>query len=547
MGIISPVGRGVDETLAAIRDGKIGICDLDLFPVMIEEPPPVGEIKFDPSGETVPRTHQLAKIAALEAMAGCSEKPDAIVLGVTTGGMPLTEELLKDKVTDPQRYEYHGTGTVAEYLAKEFSCEGTVITISTACSSGTAAMKIGMELLRCGKARRVLAGGVDALCRLTYHGFGSLQVVDPRGTHPLDQDRMGMTVSEGSGMVLLEASDTPPHGAVAELKGAALSCDAYHPASPHPEGRGAYSAMDSALADAGIKPSDIDYINLHGTGTRDNDLAESKAIHTLFKDSMPMLSSIKGAFGHSLAAAGAIEAVVSAICINNNIVPPNYSCDTPDPELKLDPVRELRQCDVNNILSNSFGFGGNNSSLVMGSINSTASSKVMREPVSFTVLGSSCLTGAGDAEATLESLSKGTCVPGVLEKAEISKNLKPRSVRRLKRLPRLVLSLAVSAFDNSDEEEGPESIYFGTGWGPLSETNDFLEKLFETGELLSSPTDFVGSVHNAPAAQLALHFSSKGPNLTTTGGDVSFEQSLITAGLLSKENDQPLFVIGADE
>ena len=244
-------------------------------------------------------------------MAGSKEPPDAVVLGVTTGGMLTTENLLKKKVRDPELYRRHAAGSVAEDIARRHRCSGPALTVSTACSSGAAALKIALEMLRSGRVKRVLAGGADSLCRLTYYGFNALQLLDPKGAHPLDADRRGMSVGEGAAMMLL-AVDKPDQ-AVAEVLGAGLSCDAYHPAAPHPEGKGALAAMRAALSDAGISISDIDYINLHGTGTLDNDISEAAAIRTLFVGKKPLLSSVKGACGHCLAAAGAIEAVVSAI------------------------------------------------------------------------------------------------------------------------------------------------------------------------------------------------------------------------------------------
>jgi 3-oxoacyl-(acyl-carrier-protein) synthase len=319
IGIISPLGQGYTETKNSVNTGKTGIKPLSLFPVPHNEPLPAGEISFSYLDD-VPRTHALALIAAEGALKEAGNPPDAIILGSTTGGMPLTETLIKEKNFDPGLYKYYSTGSVAEYIAEKIKCKGIILTVSTACSSGALAVKLALEMLRTGAAKSVLAGGADALCRLTYHGFNSLQLIDPKAAHPLDIARKGMSVAEGAAMLLLTAADVPPPNAIAELLGAGLSCDAYHPASPHPEGKGAAEAIRAALADAGISPSDIDYINLHGTGTIDNDLSEAKALHAVFGSKMPYLSSTKGAFGHSLAASGAIEAVVAAISIEERII-----------------------------------------------------------------------------------------------------------------------------------------------------------------------------------------------------------------------------------
>ena len=338
LGIISPIGENASQTVAALETSACGLAPLALFPSSVEPPLPSGEVtSFIPG--TVPRTHGLALIAAREAMAVSHGPPDAMVIGVTTGGMPASELFLKNNAPDPEKFRYHGTGTVAHYLAGALGCHGPVLTVSTACSSGMVALKIALELLKSGKARRVLAGGVDGLCRLTYYGFNSLQLVDPAGARPFDKDRRGMSVGEGAAMLLLEAAADPPAGALAEVLAVGLTCDAYHPAAPHPDGAGAVQAMREALAGAGCAASDIDYINLHGTGTPDNDAAEARALQALFRTMpLPPVSSIKGAVGHTLGAAGAINAAISVLSIVHGILPANTGCCLPDPALQLIPL-----------------------------------------------------------------------------------------------------------------------------------------------------------------------------------------------------------------
>ena len=547
VGIISPLGRGRLATTAALQRGDRGINPLHLFPTSHTEPLPVGEISDLSAEEPLPRTHRLALLAAQEAMAGADEPPDAIVLGVATGGMPTTETLLKQNIFDPPRYRYHTAGSVTACIAREVGCKGPVLTVSTACSSGSVALAIALELLKCGKARSVLAGGADALCRLTYYGFHALQLVDAAGARPLDRKRSGMTVGEGAAMLLLTASETPPRGALGELLGAGLSCDAYHPAAPHPEGLGALQAMQKALAGAGIQPSEIGYIHLHGTGTVDNDLAEARALNTLFGPQMPPLSSTKGATGHALGAAGAMGAAIAACSIGAGLIPANSGCDDPDPELKLQPVLKPLRKKIQRVLVNAFGFGGNNASLVIGDPELYNKGFNLRETRPFLINGMACLTGAGDAEATMTHLFAGAPVKGMLNFEALATHLPQRAVRRLKRLPRLVLTLAAAACAGRDDIGPPQAVFFGTGWGPLSEAYDFLMKLFESGEQFTSPTDFIGSVHNAAAGQAALQLQATGPNITLSGGDYSFEQALMTASLLNHEPEKPFLLIAADE
>lgn len=546
MGIISPLGSGVEQTKDALREGLKGLRPLTVFPVISDRALPVGEINQTLDTLTLPRTHQLARIAADQAMTGCEHAPDAIVLGVTTGGLLTTESLFEKKHNNPESYRCHSIASVAEDIACRFGCVGPVLTVSTACSSGAVAVKLAMEMLRTGLAGRVLAGGVDSLCKLTYYGFKSLQLIDPQGARPLDKDRRGMSVAEGAAMFLL-GSDRPEN-AVAEILGAALSCDAHHPAKPHPSGEGALSAMRSAVENAGISLADIDYINLHGTGTPDNDLSEARAVNALFRGQrMPLVSSVKGAFGHTLAAAGAIEAVVSAISISENLVPANSGCLSPDPVLGLDPLLTPLQTSVNCVLSNSFGFGGNNASVVLSTPDRFDSGRPTAKVWPMQILGTACVTGAGDTRATMSRISEGRPCKGRMAMERLSKNLPSGIIRRLKRLPRMALALADGAYKNSGRKDPPGAVFMATGWGALSETHDFLTRLYESDERFPSPTDFVGSVHNAPAGQIALRYHATGANITTSGGDYSFEQALMSAQLLANDSAASVFLIGADE
>jgi 3-oxoacyl-(acyl-carrier-protein) synthase len=546
LGLVSPAGSTADEHLVSLRANNTFIKKLTLFNFEADEnAPPAGEIAFSVNEATgIPRTHTLAMMAAREAMKD-SGPPDAVIIGCTTGGMPLSEEFLKDNIRTPSAYKYHGTGTVAEYLARELGCTGPAFTVSTACSSGALALKIALEMIRAGLAKKVLAGGVDALCRLTCYGFYTLQLIDPGGSRPLDKNRLGMTVGEGAGMLLLEAGDTPPANAIAELKGGGLSCDAYHATKPHPEGAGAIAAMNACLHDAGVKPEEITYINLHGTGTLDNDASEARAVLSVFGNTQPLLSSTKGLAGHPLAAAGAIEAGYACLAIRHGFIPPNTGLAQIDESLGITPVTATLDISVDTVLSNSFGFGGNNASLIISKLSEIGMNRE-KKTRSLKVKGVSIITGAGNTAETLTAMEEGKTCAGRLAIEAVAKDLPPRLIRRLGRLSQIVLALGDSAYKAGGASEKPGSVFFGTGWGSLSETNDFLTKIFETGGKYGSPTDFVGSVHNAPAGQAALFFGAKGANVTATSGDSSFEQALFMAQMLNETGGDAL-LIGADE
>ncbi len=546
IGIITPVGTGYHEIQDFIRTGNPTIRPLRLF--RSETVLPTGEVNQSFPNDDIPRTHRLAMIAAADAMKTNPGTVDAIVMATSTGGMSVTEELLRKNETAPEKYQYHAAGSVADYIAGQLRCFGPVITISTACSSGTAALKMALELIRSGRAKKVLAIASDSLCRFTYFGFHSLQLIDPSGARPFDLNRKGMTVSEGAAALLLEAGERVPETACAEILGAGLSCDAYHPTAPHPEGEGARNAMLQALEDASLSPSDIDYINLHGTGTVDNDLSEAKAVNQIFAEKKPPLSSVKGAMGHPLAAAGLIEAVICTICIQQNLIPANTGCTIPDPKPNLQPVLSPMEHPVDTVLSNSFGFGGNNASVVIRSVKGNGNPVLLKKTSPLEVIGCECITGAGGTTSTLNRFLNGENCNGVFPLAALSEDLPPRLIRRLKRLPQMALALADSLQKNTISFQSPLSIFWGTGWGALSETYDFLIKLFESNEKFTSPTDFIGSVHNAAAGQVAMYLKSKGANITTTGGDYSFEQALLSASLLHPVNtDESVLVMGADE
>jgi 3-oxoacyl-(acyl-carrier-protein) synthase len=544
-GIACALGRDTGRVMADLARGQSGIGPLTRFPVSHEPALPVGQWPEPPDATDLPLTHQLARLAADQAMDGSLQPPDAIVLGVTTGGLAATEELLKRDCSRPRDYRYHGIGTVAEDLACRFHCKGPVLTVSTACSSGGGAIALALAMVRSGRFHRVLTGGVDSLCRLTYYGFRSLQLIDPQGCRPLDKDRRGMSVAEGAGILLLESR--PDRWEGIEILGAGLSCDAHHPAQPHPQGLGALEAMRRAVQDAGLEPEQIDYINLHGTGTADNDRSETLAVKALFGQSPPPLSSIKGALGHSLAASGAIEAVVAAHCIEHGWIPVNTGCQTPDPSLEVAPVDRPVQRPLRAVLSNSFGFGGNNAAIVLGRSRrpGTAGRAVADPWQPLKVVGGSAVTGAGFTEQTLVKLSAGAYCRGCLDAPSLCRGLPTAAIRRLKRLSQMALALWIQAQDPIGGIV-PESVFFGTAWGSLSETHDFIQSLFESDEKFASPTDFIGSVHNAAAGQIALMAKATGANLTLSGGDTSFEQALFSAQLLAAA-DTPVIVAGVDE
>ncbi len=545
VGIVSPLGTGVDATLVALRNNSPAIAPLHVFSVQQQPPLPVGQVDIADVGSGLPRTHRLAIASAKQAMVGYDCIPDAVIVGSTTGGISRTEKLLAEKSQDATLYKYHGLGTVAEEIGKELHCTGELLSFSTACSSGTVAISMACKMLEAGDAEWVLAGGADSLCLLTYYGFHSLQLVDKKGSRPFDVSREGMSVAEGSAFLLL--STVKPEHSHGVVLGSGLTCDAHHAAAPHPEGTGAEHAMQKAMDDAGVTADDVDYINLHGTGTPENDLAESKAVRRLF-DFPPPLSSIKGLSGHGLAASGAIEAVVSTICLENDFLPANGGCEEADPACGIVPLVTPVSQPVAAILSNSFGFGGNNACLLLADTEKeSVQEEVDKAPLS--IVGKACITGAGHTMDSLGRFFTLESMAGTLETKTVAEELPPRAIRRMKRFSQMALALAAAAQKDSGLEQSPHAVFMGSGWGALSETYDFLENLQDTNEQFPSPIDFVGSVHNSAAGQIAIHHGATGPNLTSSGGDYSFEQALLAteAFLGEKTRYNTAFLLAADE
>jgi len=564
MGIISPLGVGLTETEEALKAGRGGIGNLALFSLPKADRLPVGEAAGLAEDPDLPRCHRLALAAAIQAMTGCPLVPEAVIVGCTTGGILTTEDNLWNgdafsrkniELTQKykEKYRYHGLTTVAEEISRRIGCLGPALTVSTACASGGVAIALALALLRAGRVKTVLAGGVDSLSRLTCFGFHSLQLVDAHGCKPLDAHRRGINVSEGAGFLLLTTQDC--ENILGIVAGAGLSCDAYHASAPHPDGEGAQAAMVAALFDAGIGPKDIDYINLHGTGTPDNDAMEAKAIRAIFANPPP-LSSIKGATGHSLAASGGIEAVVSVLAGRKGFIPATTGCRQVDEKLGIEPVLSPKFTKARCVLSNSFGFGGNNVALVINQIDDHFEEEGEREKRRdgkkvgeefLAVHGLSCLTGAGALETVMARLTAGENVSGQLPEAELCQTIPQRATRRLGRLAKLALTLAIDAV--SEMEPDPpkiESVFFASGWGALGETYNFLRGLAESEGQFPSPTDFVGSTHNSAAGRVAIHFQAKGKNLTFSGGDYSFEQALLAAQTTLGATEDAL-LMAADE
>ena len=391
MGIASAVGWTLDEVWAAMKEGKSGLKALTLFESQRCGKLLVGQIDGNPAQKSgLPsgsRSDHLAVWAAKQAVADAAIAPGkdyapsrcAIVLGGLTGGMQHTEDYLVamhqgTALPAPATLEDRECCNAADRVAELFQIAGFRSTISNACASGGSALALASDLLESGEADVVFAGGVDSLNRVVLNGFNSLMLCSADGARPFDKDRKGMSLGEGAGVLILETLEhAQARGAKvrAVLAGCGNSCDAHHVSAPQPEGKGLQEAMRQALEHARLPPSAVQYVNAHGTGTGDNDPAEARAIVGVFGNPPPAVSSTKRFFGHTLAAAGAIEAIVSILAMERGAVPPNLGLREVDPKVPFQPVSEMTPATIDVAMSTSLGFGGNNSAVVFSKLGGT--------------------------------------------------------------------------------------------------------------------------------------------------------------------------------
>ena len=387
LGVISAIGKNVAENLDSLKKQRTGIGKIEIVETNYRNDFVAGEIKStnEQLAEflginpvlNLPRTTLLAITAIKEAILNANFDPadsfrNGIIAGTTVGGMDKTEKYYYHTDQNSDFIKSHSCGNITEQAAEHFGITEYVTTINTACSSGANAILHGSRLIQQGILDRVVAGGFDALSRFTINGFKSLFILSHDICKPFDKNRKGLNLGEGAGFVVLESEDllmktgnTP----LCRLSGYANMNDAYHQTASSPDGEGAYLTMGKAIERAGIRISDIDYINLHGTATDNNDLSEGIALKRLFGNNMPLFSSTKSYIGHTLGAAGGIEAVFSVLSIAERLIFPNLFFSEPIEEFGFSPVTDIiSDIRVQNVLSNSFGFGGNNTSLIFSSI-----------------------------------------------------------------------------------------------------------------------------------------------------------------------------------
>jgi 3-oxoacyl-[acyl-carrier-protein] synthase-1 len=382
----SCIGTGVAPTLASLREQRSGLTHCDFETVKIDTH--IGEVP-GVDAQRLPaqlrifdcRNNRLAELALRQdgfldavdaAAARLGRRRIGVFIGTSTAGIMQTELAYRarDPVSGalPKAFEYgttHNSFSVADYIRQRCRLEGPAMAVSSACASSAKVFGAARRMIEAGLIDADLVGGADSLCLTTLYGFHSLQLSSPAPCRPFDVARDGISIGEAAAFVLLERLSEKVNSESVLLHGVGESSDAYHMSAPHPEGLGAKRAMQAALNSASLEPGDIDYINLHGTGTPSNDRSESQAVTSIFGPTTPC-SSTKGATGHTLGAAGALEAVISALAIRNGLMPGGIQTTRIDPTLTAHYIKENRRAALRRVLSNSFGFGGTNCSLIFG-------------------------------------------------------------------------------------------------------------------------------------------------------------------------------------
>ncbi|MEW6695878.1 MAG: beta-ketoacyl-[acyl-carrier-protein] synthase family protein [Bacillota bacterium] len=598
VGVICASGQNREDFWSNITAGKKSITSLESIETDGLRTNVAGEIKdyrpqqwFSKRQQCrFDRAHQYAVIAAREALAQAGLDLSAfdpyrlgIILGTSLGGMQSGDRFHRQWLTRGLRranpvlllsYPIHTPGDV---VAHELGLKGPRSVISTACAAGANSLGLARDLLLAGRADVMLAGGVDPLSSLSFCGFSSLQALCPEACAPYSRSD-GLSLGEGAAILVMEPMERAlERGAdiLAEFMGYGLSADAYHPTAPDPGGQGAAAAIGRALRMAGLSPADVSYINGHGTGTPANDLAEPKALRLAFGSHLPSIpiSSTKSLIGHTLGAAGAIEAAACVLAVQHDSVPPtiNYDPDkNKNPDLDFVPNRS-RPHRVNVAVSNSFAFGGNNACVVLGKHGTIrVSPPEVRKDASLVITGLGAVGAPGlGIEEWWKSFTAGKVCWGEVksfdatpyrcrlgaEMIELSPKgyISPGAWRRLDALSRQALVAARLAWKDAGFEQPREggrevAVIFATGSGPIETVEAINRSIILEGAAKTNPKLFPNTVMNAATGHICQAMGFKGPTSTITAGGVSSSTALIYAGELLRQGEvSTVLVVSADE
>jgi 3-oxoacyl-[acyl-carrier-protein] synthase II len=564
VGIASPLALGARATMSRLMAGHSAFARVSLFDVGEQRTQVAAEVReLEPPPSVEPlwsRTDLMALTAAREALAEAAldALPCDLIVSGTTGGMLETEQLLGEMWRNPERREpqramlTHPLSATSDRLQEALGPFRRVRTLCSACSSGANAVALGSEWIRAGASERVLVGGADGLCRLTFTGFNALAAVTSDVCRPFDRRRSGLGLGEGAGFLMLESEASllrRGFAPIAEVAGWAAGCEAHHISHPEPTGSRAAELIRRALHSAGLAPGDIDYINAHGTGTTLNDAMEAQALHrALAKEAQRIpVSSVKGQIGHTLGAAGAIEAVITVLAIANGDVPPTGGLEQPDPACALAHViGKGRKATVRAAISNSFGFGGSDTVLVFTRARGSAPRAPLTSPP-LVITGASTLGPRGllSAPASLAYLESAATGARMIPSASVA-TLDLARARRMDRAARL-LTVAVQAALGDDDGRASQpsdtlanidgaghslrltGLVAGSAYGTVDASAEFMRRIFEKGPRLASPAVFPNLVPSSPAGHSAIYLKLHGPVFAVADLDISSESAFASA------------------
>ena len=559
LGIITAMGAGKEATVQQLLSGKSAIGDLQILQTKHHELP-AGEVKYTdeelkqligmPLEQLCNRTTLLARVALKEALAEAQLNEDfpdkvAFISGNTVGGMEKSELYYHDFKENNSRNEYigmHDCGACTEMITEEYKGKFLLTsTISTACSSAANAIIFGANLIKDGSADIAVVGGTECLSKFHLNGFNTLMILDQDLCKPFDAQRNGLNLGEGAAYLVIETEESAIRRNVpilCELSGYGNSCDAFHQTATSPQGDGPFLAMQKALKSSGLDIEDIDYINAHGTGTPNNDECEGNAMMRIFGDKMPPISSTKSYTGHTTSAAGSVESVISILSILHHFIPANLNYQQAIEGHNFKPVAEvINNVTLHHVLTNSFGFGGNDSSCIfsayqgtdgrMHNAQCTMHNAAGKHPV-FIQAASQISNQMPLSEQWLEQPVFPTVANSDSQEADYSKYISPMVARRMGKLFKRAIAIAVDVMDKGKMEQ-VDAIITGTGLGCIEHTEKFLNAMLDNDEECLPPTHFMQSTHNTISSQIALHLKCHGYNCTYSHRGTSFDNSLLDA------------------
>ncbi|WP_437332705.1 beta-ketoacyl synthase N-terminal-like domain-containing protein [Sorangium sp. So ce394] len=575
IGVVSPLARGARATMDRLIAGERAFAPLSLFEIPGTRARIAAEVRdlspedVAPPGEAEgwSRTDAMAVLSAREALAHAGVDPAAmpvdLVVGGTTAGMFETEELLAWLSHDPsaiaplKRMLSHPLSSTADHVRAAVGPFRRARSVCSACSSGANALLLGAAWLRAGLSTRVLAGGADGLCRLTYTGFGALAAVDPDPCRPFDRRRAGLNLGEAAAFLLLESEDAArARGAepIVELRGWATGAEAHHITNPEREGRTAARVMRDALRCAALTPSDLDYVNAHGTATPLNDVMESAALRACLgaEVSRIAVSSSKGQIGHTLGAAGAVEAAITALAVARGVMPPTGGLEEVDPECQLLHLKEAREAPVRAAMSNSFGFGGTDSVLVFAQPDRFppplgAGGAPVRRSVVVTAAATIGPLGVLATRGGAAYLEPGPPPAEGSIAFNTGAHLDLARARRLDRAGRLTTSAILTALSDAglggaapgDAGAGdpadvapsrtlPGAIV-GASFGSVDASTAYMRRIYDKGAKYASPADFPNLVPSSPVGHASIYLGLRGPVFAMADLGATAESAMVTA------------------